>query len=59
MVRAYAAVREMTLEQLADQLGITRQTLDNKISGTSDFTLAEARLLGKIFEKDLDDIFLA
>lgn len=45
---------------LADQLGITQQTLINKLNGTNDFKLQEVNTLCKILsinEKETKQIF--
>lgn len=47
-----------TLDQLAEQLNITRRTLDSKIKGRSDFSVQQAQLLKKLLGRTNDEIFL-
>ena len=50
--------REVTMQQMADMLGITAGTYSNKEAGKFDFTFAEAKKISKFFGKDFNDIFL-
>jgi len=45
--------RDVTRHQLADALGITFNTVTNKISGRFEFTLAEARTIKCKFFPDI------
>lgn len=43
---------------LAKLLGVTRETINNKINGKVNFTLPEAVKISKYFNKDIEKIFL-
>lgn len=43
---------------LANLLGVTRETINNKINGKVNFTLSEAIKISKYFNKDIEKIFL-
>jgi len=58
LVPGYLKMAGYTLEATAKSLGITRRSLDNKISGTTEFTLSEAKKIREIVGKPIDDIFL-
>jgi len=58
MIAGYAKLAGYSMDQLAAKLSITRRTLDHKISGFSDFTLTEAKVLQRILNREHDDIFL-
>ena len=58
MVSGYAKLAGYTMEQLAAKLCITRKTLDHKISGRSDFTLTEAKILESLLGQSRESIFL-
>ncbi|WP_346207654.1 helix-turn-helix domain-containing protein [Caldifermentibacillus hisashii] len=57
--KLYVARRERNLYQkdVAKKLGIHLQTYHEKESGKRDFTLREARMLAKIFDCTLNDLF--
>lgn len=44
-LRAIMVLQNDTIEMLATHLGITRQTLTNKLAGRSDFTRAEMDMI--------------
>ena len=58
MIEPYAKLSGYTLEQLAVKLGTTKRTLYNKINGTSEFSVTEAKSLSRILSREHDDIFL-
>ena len=55
-INVYLAVNETTKDALAKELGMTRQTLHNKISGVSEFKLSEAVQLSKLLDCDVDEL---
>lgn len=45
---------EMTQSALAEEMGITRQALSNKMTGIRSFTLKDMRALAIIFDVSID-----
>lgn len=58
MVQAYATLKGVTLDSVAEKLNITRRTLYNKINGRSEFSLDESRKICEILGYSADQIFL-
>ena len=58
-IRLYVARKERDIFQkdVAKMLGIHPQSYYEKERGRSDFTLREARMLAKIFDCTLNDLF--
>ena len=52
----YIKKAEKTREELAKQLGIAKKTLDNKLCGQTEFTLAEIRKIVNILNLDANKI---
>ncbi|HHV27385.1 MAG TPA: helix-turn-helix domain-containing protein [Tissierellia bacterium] len=48
----------VTQGELAKLLGISSRAINYKINGERDFTLKEAQIISKFFEKSIEDIFL-
>ena len=59
LVHGYIRLAGYTLDEVAKELGISRRTLDNKIKGSSDFTLCEALKIKLIVGKTIEEIFQA
>lgn len=55
-VAAYCAVTGTTKDELARDLGMTRQTLHSKLTGETEFKLSEAVQLSKILGCDVDEL---
>ena len=58
LVSGYAKAAGYSMQNLAEEIGVSRRTLSNKINGVTDFTLSEAMQLKKILGKSLEEIFL-
>lgn len=57
LVHGYIRLAGYTLDEVAEELGISRRTLENKIRGSSDFTLCEALLIKQIVGRPIEEIF--
>jgi len=57
VVRILLAREGRKHKHLAEMLGVTRQTADNKLSGATRFTTAELALLAGMFEVDVRVFF--
>lgn len=59
VLKAEMVKKNMTISQLALQIGVAEKTLRNKINGDTDFTLPEAQAIRRIIESDLtlDELF--
>lgn len=57
--RLYVARRENRMKQkeVAEKIGMHKQTYHLKECGKRDFSLTEARLLSKLFDRSLDELF--
>lgn len=51
--RAERARKGVTLETLADQMGVTAPTLSNKLNGKQPLLFSEAKILKQLVETDL------
>lgn len=58
LVEGYLKLSGITVAEICKDLGITRRTWSNKVSGKSDFTLAEASYIANATGKSVDEIFL-
>lgn len=59
-LRAEMARKGLSIEKLAELLGITRGTLTAKLAGKRGFSLEEARMIRKILEVQMeyDELFM-
>lgn len=48
-LKAWMVVNKVTQIQFANALGVSKQTINNKINGRRNFTLAEIKALNKAF----------
>ena len=55
-VALYMAKTGATKTEIADALGVTRQTLHSKLSGETDFKLSEAEKLATMIGCSVDDL---
>lgn len=58
LVEGYLKLSGVTVAEICRDLGITRRTWSNKVSGKSDFTLTEASHIAYVTGKSVDEIFL-
>lgn len=58
LFKAALAAKGMTQEDLAKELGISRNSLVYKIKKGGDFRVKEIKILYKIFSKKVTDAFL-
>jgi len=49
--------KDITQEELSKMLKISLSTLNFKINGKSDFTIAEAKEISGIFKRGIEEIF--
>lgn len=56
-IKQQRQARDWTQQQLADSLGVSRQTIISIESGKYDPSLALAFKLSKLFEQRIEDIF--
>ena len=56
IVGAYLAESHTTKKALAANLGITPESLNNKLQGRSSLTISEARKLAEAINKPIDEI---
>lgn len=56
MVGAYMAETRTKKQELADAMGCSLVTFNRKLSGESELTISEARLLAGALHKTLDEI---
>lgn len=52
-LRVEMAIRNLYIKDLADELKVTRDTMSNKLSGETNFTLKEALTIQKKFFSDI------
>lgn len=55
---AYQKQKGLSDFEIAEKLGITTRTYQNKVKGLSDFTLSEANKLSKLLNQTKDELFL-
>lgn len=58
-IGAYLAKTGESKKSLADQLDMSRGTLSQKMSGRTEFTLAEAKTLARILGCTVDELFVS
>lgn len=58
-LRAEMARKKITIKQLADKVGVNRDTMGGKLSGKRPLYLDEAFIINRIFfpDKDIIDLF--
>ena len=54
-LKAWMVVNKVTQIQFANALGVSKQTINNKINGRRNFTLAEIKTLNKAFGVTAND----
>lgn len=54
-LKAWMVVNKVTQIQFANALGVSKQTINNKINGRRNFTLAEIKVLNKAFGVTAND----
>lgn len=57
-VKGLIVENDINQEILAKEIGITREMINRKINGRSNFTLNEAFTIANYFNKTVDEIFL-
>lgn len=57
-IRVERAIKRMTQQQLAERIGVSRQTINAIESGKYIPSTLLALKMSKVFEKPVDDIFL-
>lgn len=56
-LKGIMAEHHITQEKLAMELEVSKTTLNFKINGISDFTITEAKIISKLLNKPMDEIF--
>lgn len=56
-VGQYVEANEATMGAVADQIGMSRSSLFNKLKGYSEFSLSEAFSLSRILSVSLDELY--
>lgn len=56
-IKAYRQLRNVTQEDLAKLLGMTKQGYAFKENGKREFTLTEAKIIADYFGTSIEDIF--
>lgn len=57
-LKGMMAEHGVTQGELARLIGISSRAFNYKINGERDFTLKEAQIISRYFEKSIEDIFL-
>lgn len=57
-LKVYRAMHDLTQKELADQLGVTRQTIHSIERGKYDPSLPLAFKMARFFDVKIEDIFL-
>jgi putative transcriptional regulator len=57
-IKVYRAIHNLTQENLADKVGVTRQTINAIEKGKYDPSLDLAFKLARLFDANIEDIFL-
>lgn len=57
-IKEFRARHDMTQEELADKVGVTRMTIGFLEKGKYNPSLALAYKISKVFEKDIEDVFI-
>ena len=55
LLRARLTEKNITVSEVAEHLGCTRQTIYNKLKGTSKLTFADVQALSKLLEMNEGD----
>lgn len=55
LLRARLTEKNITVSEVAEHLGYTRQTIYNKLKGTSKLTFADVQALSKLLEMNEGD----
>lgn len=58
LVEGYLKLADVSVDEICEELDITRRTFNNKINGFSDFTLKEAKYISSKVGRPIDEIFL-
>lgn len=58
-LRAVRELRKLTQKEVADKLGITRQTYAGYESNQERMTIEQAKAVCKLLDCDIEDIFLS
>lgn len=56
LIGAYLATSHTTKKELAKQLNVTPETLNNKLTGRTALTINEARMIAEVIGKPLDEV---
>lgn len=56
-VGQYVEASQTTMCEVADQIGISRSSLFNKLRGSNEFSLSEAFILSRILGVSLDEFY--
>lgn len=59
LVEGYLKLADISIDEICQELKITRRTFNNKVNGLSDFTLKEAMHISLKANRPIDEIFLA
>ena len=57
-IKAYQLLEKLSDDDVANYLGITKRTYNDKVNGYSDFSPAEGLALATLFKKSQGEIFL-
>ena len=57
-IKEFRARHDMTQEELAEKVGVTRMTIGFLEKGKYNPSLALAYKISKVFEKDIEDVFI-
>lgn len=57
-LRAYQLLERLSDDDMADYLGITKRTYNDKVNGYSDFSPPQAMAIAKKLNRTQDEIFL-
>ena len=57
-LKGLIAENGISQKDIAEQLGITLRSFNDKFNGKSDFSLTEARIISEYFKKPIEQIFL-
>lgn len=57
-IKGYQILKNFSNSFMAKQLGMSTRTYIDKVSGYSDFTAEQGRILASLLETTQDDIFL-
>ena len=57
IIKSLRELHDLTQEQIAQKLGISKQAYFKKENGITEFTISEAKNLSEIFGKSVEEIF--